>query len=104
MARVATVPVVRTAGLHAWLLHREERALAAGGTLGWTPDQPSYTGDPERLEALRAGQPVILAASDLPRHARGGVDTPWWRWATVDRDGGVQFWDGAREWATENGL
>ena len=38
MARAATVPLVRTATPYAWLVDREERALAAGGT---TPTAPS---------------------------------------------------------------
>ena len=105
MARAATVQLVRTTGLYAWLLDREARALAAGGTLPWTPEQPSYDGSEARLAALQAGEPVDMHANDLPPYARAGVVCRWWTRAVVDADGGIRFYDddGSR-WLAENGL
>ena len=105
MARAATIPLVRTAGLYARLIDREARALAAGGALGWSPEQPAYHGSEARLAALRAGEPVDIAASDLPPHARAGVACHWWTRAVVSADGAVQFYDDdGAAWLAENGL
>jgi hypothetical protein len=61
--------------------------------LGWSPDQPSYDGSAARLAALRAGEPVDIAASDLPPYARAGMACHWWTRAVVDADGAVMFYD-----------
>jgi hypothetical protein len=93
MARAATVPLVRSATLYQGLVDREERSLAAGGTLGWSPDQLSYDANPQRLAALRAGESVDIAASDLPLYARAGMVCHWWTRAVVSADGAVTFRD-----------
>jgi hypothetical protein len=105
MARAATVPLVRSATLYQWLVDREERSLAAGGTLCWWPDQPSYDANPQRLAALRAGEPVDIAASDLPLYARAGMVCHWWTRAVVSADGAVTFRDDdGAAWLAENDL
>jgi hypothetical protein len=105
MARAASIPLVRTAGLYSWLIDRERQALDAGGVLPWTPDQPAYTGIPERLEALQAGEPVDMPAGDLPPYARAGRRCRWRDRAVVDADGGVEFYtDDGSAWLRENGL
>ena len=91
--------------LYDFLVDREEQALAAGGALGWLPEQPSYTGTPERLAALRAGEPVDLPLSALPAWARNGDVLHWTRRATVSADGTVAFRDDdGSAWLAENGL
>jgi hypothetical protein len=95
------------APLYAWLLRREEDALwCPSRTLPWTPEQPSYTGRDERLAALRAGEPVDVPVSALPRWARAGEDLKrWWRRATVSPHGAVTFWDDdGSAWLQENEL
>ena len=105
MARAATVQLVRRATLYQWLVDREERALAAGRTLVWSPDQPSYDGSPERLAALQRGEHIDLPASDLPPYARAGRRCRWRDRAVVDADGAVEFYDDdGSAWLAENGL
>ena len=105
MARAATIPLVRTAGLHVWLADREARALAAGGPLGWSPERPAYHGTQARLAALQLGEPVDMHASDLPPWARAGMVCHWWTRAVVDADGGIRSYDDdGAAWLEENGL
>ena len=73
MARAATVSLVRTAGVHAWLVDRERRARDVG-PLPWTPEQPAYHGSAERLAALQAGEPVDIPPTICRRCAgRNGL-------------------------------
>jgi hypothetical protein len=66
---------------------------------------PSYDGTRERLAALQRGEPVDIAASDLPPYARAGVECHWWTRAGMNPDGGVTFWDDdGAAWLAENGL
>ena len=104
MARAATVSLVRTAGVHAWLVDRERRARDVG-PLPWTPEQPAYHGSAERLAALQAGEPVDIPAHDLPPYARAGMACHWWTRAVVDADGEIRFYDDDGEvWLAENNL
>jgi hypothetical protein len=84
-------------GQAASLLPSRHTALVAGS--------PSHTGNPEILAALRAGEPINLAALALPRWARADRgEIHWWHRAIVRPDGGVQFVEDDGEWARENGL
>jgi hypothetical protein len=104
MARAATTANTHT-GLYAWLLAREDRAVANGGTLSNHDTGTSYDGTPERLACLRAGRPVNIAASDLPRSARADRGTlQWFHRAVVSPGGGVEFVDDNGEWLAEQGL
>jgi hypothetical protein len=94
MARVPEAVQHDLTGLYAWLVDREEQAHERPAcTLPWTPEQPSYTGTPERLAAFRAGEPVALRAWDLPKWARGGERKEFLgnRRAVVWPDGSVQI-------------
>jgi hypothetical protein len=106
MVRAATVPLVRTTGVYAWLLDREEAALAAGGTLGWGPDNRAMT--PTR-RGWRRGGPVSPSTSPPAisrRMRRAGRRCRWCDRAVVDADGGVvEFYtDDGSVWLAENGL
>jgi hypothetical protein len=91
--------------LYAWLLRREQEAHERPGlTLPWTQQQPSYTGSPATLEALRNGQPVDVSVSALPKWAREGEQLTWTRRATVSPDGAVVLRDDAAAWMGEQGL
>jgi hypothetical protein len=95
-----------SSGLYAWLVEREELAhRRPGRTLPWTPEQPSYTGLPDRLITLRAGCAINLPVGDLPKHARVGLDEHWWNRVVVAPDGTITPTnDDALLWAAENGL
>ena len=78
---------------------------AAGGTLPWSPEQPFYDGSAARLAALQRGEPVDIAASDLPPYARSEMTCRWWYRATVRADGTVTFGiDDGSKWLEENRL
>jgi hypothetical protein len=105
MAQVPSDAQSRFAGLYAWRADREQRALAAGGKLPWTPEQPSYDATPERLAALQRGEPVDVQVSALPSWARVGEEPRWWRRVTVSADGSVEFWDDdGSAWLAENNI
>lgn len=105
MAQLPSAAQSRYTGLYAWLADREQRALAAGGTLDWSPDQPSYDGTPERLAALQRGETVDVALSALPPWARVGQPLRWSRRAVVSADNAVTFHDDdGAAWLVENGL
>ena len=88
-----------------WKTAWSARIGVLADTLSWTPDQPSHTGSDERLVALRAGAPVDVPLSALPRWARAGEELRWWRRATVAADGAVTFYDDdGSAWLAENGL
>jgi hypothetical protein len=94
-----------SSGFYAWLVDREERAAARPGVaLPWTPEQPSYDGYPDRLAALRAGCAVNLPVSDLPKHARVGMDNHVWNRATVSPDSSITLSIDHGEWLVENGI
>jgi hypothetical protein len=82
-----------TSKVYGWLLENEQRALAAGGVLPWTPEEPSYTAAPQRLAALRGGRSVDLPASALPSEARPGVLCRSWTQAVVQPDGAIAYHD-----------
>lgn len=68
-------------------------------------NSPAYTGCDERLAALRAGRPVDVPVSALPRWARPGEELRWWRRATVSPDGTAAFYDDdGTAWLAEQGL
>ena len=46
--------------------------MATGGSLHWSPEQPSWTGTEERLALLLAGQPANLPPYCLPSWPRVG--------------------------------
>jgi hypothetical protein len=76
-----------------------------GGTLGWTPEQPSWDGTGERLAALQRGDTVDLPLYGLPPWARVGEKLRWSRRAVVSADSAVRFRDDdGRQWLAENGL
>lgn len=105
MAQVPSAAQSRYTGLYAWLADREQRALAAGGTLDWSPDQPSYDGTPQRLAALQRGETVDVALSALPPWARDSEPVRWGRRALVDADGGIELYnDDGSAWLVEHGL
>jgi hypothetical protein len=78
-------------GLYAWLADREQRA--ALHALFDSSTGKGYTGRPERLAAVRAGEPVDLPASLLPPEARPGVQCRWWTRAVVSPDGSIAYRD-----------
>jgi hypothetical protein len=91
--------------VYEWLHAREELAATRKNfTLAWSPEAPSYTGRTERLSRLRAGLPVNVAVSELPKYARVGLDGHWWNRATVDPSGAIELTIDDGEWAAENGL
>ena len=105
MPRVALVELVRTATLYQWLIDREARALAAGGTLPWSSEQPSYTGSEARLEAMGRGEPVDIPASALPPYVRPAQACRQRSLrAVVDADGGVELYrDSGAAWLADAG-
>lgn len=105
MAQVPSVAQSRYSGLYDWLLERERRALAAGGTLPWGEGTPSYDGTRARLAALERGEAVDIRAADLPAWARVSVVCRWWTRAVVRPDNTVTFRDDdGAAWLAENGL
>lgn len=105
MTRRPTTPAGEISQVYAWLLAREEAAvLVPGGCLPWTPECASYTGNQERLAALRAGSPVDSYAGSLPRWARAGVSVTALTYARVDADGTLVLRQDGRQFAAENGL
>ncbi|MDT5413034.1 MAG: hypothetical protein QOG14_5254 [Mycobacterium sp.] len=52
-------------GLYAELRDREERAAVVLGDVA----AGTYRGTPERLAAVRAGEPIDMPVGDLPRRA-----------------------------------
>jgi hypothetical protein len=90
MAQVPGSARSKFAGLYAWLLAREERAAALGGTLVDRDKGIKYTGNPARLAALRAGETVDMSAWSIPAEARPGVRCQATR-AVIGPDGAVTF-------------
>ncbi|MDW5610004.1 MULTISPECIES: hypothetical protein [Mycolicibacterium] len=102
MARAATLAKTQT-GLYGYLCRREELAARDGWRV-INADGTVYYGNPERLAALRAGQPVNIRAYDLPPSARVDLDCLWVR-AVVDADGRIEFTEEtAAVWLAEQGL
>jgi hypothetical protein len=105
--RAAPSSDTRHAELYGWLRDREELAAQRGGCLRNLSHAATFRSNPDRLAALRAGQPVHYALSDLPDWARRGLDRQGLRWprAVVDRDGRIELRDEtAAEWLADNGL
>jgi hypothetical protein len=91
--------------LYAWLLEREETRIARWGRDTVCDDGAVFHYPRHRIEALRAGRPVELKASDLPRWAREGVDLQWWVRAVVHPDDSIRYVDDdGSKWLEENGL
>lgn len=106
MARASAIEAISGSGLYGWLLAREEQRAARYGRDYVAPEDGAVSRYPrQRLDALRAGRPVELKASDLPPWARQGVECRWWLRAVVSADDSVQFVeDDGRRWLQENGL
>lgn len=92
-------------GLYAWLRQREEQAHCQPDlTLPWTAERAGYTGTADRLAALRAGRPVNVPVSALPRWARPDGEVRWCDRAVVEPDSVRFVEDDGRAWLAENGL
>jgi hypothetical protein len=94
-----------SSGLYAWLTAREELAATVPGFRLLNADGPGYGGDtgtPLRLVTLRVGGALDLPVSDLPRHARIGLDNNWWSRCTVEPDSTIVPTVDTGEWAIED--
>jgi hypothetical protein len=97
MSRVAS-PQISSSGLYGWLLSREEEAARTG----YAKDGfKVYRHSPERLDELRAGRPINIRASDLPKWARVGMECHWWDRAVVGPDDTVRFEVDDGHWALQ---
>jgi hypothetical protein len=89
-------------GIYAWCKRRELAAYAAGGRVVEVGTGRRYESRPERLAAVRAGEPLNLPLSELPRWARVNASR-WWR-AVVSPGDVIELVDDTGEWSAENGL
>lgn len=91
MPRPKRSEVPEVSGIRAELMERAQRALSRSLTLEVERELYDFTAESARLEgrleALRAGRPVVVGRHELPRE----LVTGWPRvWAfTVDAEGGV---------------